>query len=93
MKNRDFGPFCNHFHQIFGLSSIKIVKKTPQKTIAMIFFQTLRRIYRCGVCTNQEASGPRLNINTVFPRYGDSHVKGKMVGETVLSLTWESLNW
>ena len=38
-------------------------------------------------------SGPRLNIKTVFPRYGDSHVKDKMVGETVLSLTWESIYW
>ena len=38
-------------------------------------------------------SGPRLNIKTVFPRYGDSHVQAKTVGETVLSLTWESLNW
>ena len=37
--------------------------------------------------------GPRLNIKTVFPRYGDSHVKDKTVGETVLSLTWESLYW
>ena len=35
--------------------------------------------------------GPRLNIKTVFPRYGDSNVKDKTVGETVLSLTWESL--
>ena len=38
-------------------------------------------------------SGPRLDIKTVFPRYGDSHVKDKTVGETVLSLTWESLYW
>ena len=37
--------------------------------------------------------GPRLNIKTVFPRYGDSHVKDKTVGEAVLSLTWESLYW
>ena len=37
--------------------------------------------------------GPRLNIKTVFPRYGDSHVEDKMVGETILSLTWESLYW
>ena len=37
--------------------------------------------------------GPRLNIKTVFPRYGYSHVKDKTVGETVLSLTWESLYW
>ena len=29
-------------------------------------------------------------INTLFPRYGDSHAKDKTVGETVLSLTWES---
>ena len=35
----------------------------------------------------------RLNIKTVFPRYGDSYVKDKTVGETVLSLTWESLYW
>ena len=38
-------------------------------------------------------SGPRLNIKTVFPRYGDSHVKDKTVDETVLSLTWEYLYW
>ena len=37
--------------------------------------------------------GPCINIKTVFPRYGDSHVKDKTVGETVLSLTWESLYW
>ena len=35
------------------------------------------------------SAGPRLNIKTVFPRYGDSHVKDKTVGETVLYLTWE----
>ena len=40
-----------------------------------------------------QGPGPRLNIKTVFPRYGDSHVKDKTVGETVLSLTWESLYW
>ena len=34
-----------------------------------------------------------LKIKTVFPRYWDSHVKDKTVGETVLSLTWESLYW
>ena len=34
----------------------------------------------------------RLNIKTVFPRYGDSHVKDKTVA-TVLSLTWGSLYW
>ena len=41
----------------------------------------------------QQPSGPRLNIKTVFPRYEDSHVKDKTVGETVLSITWESLYW
>ena len=35
------------------------------------------------------SSGPRLNIKTIFPRYGHSYVKDKTVGETVLSLTWE----
>ena len=35
--------------------------------------------------------GLRLNIKTVISRYGDSHVKDKTVGETALSLTWESL--
>ena len=38
-------------------------------------------------------SGPCFNIKTVFPSYGDSHVKDKTVGETFLSLTWESLYW
>ena len=37
--------------------------------------------------------GPRLNIKTVFPRYGDSHGRDETVGATVLSLTWESLYW
>ena len=41
----------------------------------------------------RQGPGPRLNIKTVFPRYGDSHVKDKTVGDTVLSLTWESLYW
>ena len=38
-------------------------------------------------------SGPCFNIKTIFPRYGYSHIKDKTVGETVLSLTWESLYW
>ena len=38
-------------------------------------------------------TGPWFSIKTIFPRYGDSHVKDKTVGETVLSLTWESLYW
>ena len=37
--------------------------------------------------------GPHLNIKTIFPMYGDFHIKDKTVGETVLSLTWESLYW
>ena len=36
-------------------------------------------------------TGSCLNIKTVFPRYGVPRVKDKTVGETVLSLTWESL--
>ena len=28
---------------------------------------------------NSNTAGSRLNIKTVFPRYGDSHVKDKMV--------------
>ena len=36
-------------------------------------------------------SGSRLNTKTVFPRYGDFYVQDKTVGETVLSLTRESL--
>ena len=49
--------------------------------------------YQIRVNSNGISPGPRLNIKTVFPRYGDSHVKDKTVGETVLSLTWESLYW
>ena len=37
--------------------------------------------------------GPCLNIKTIFSKYGDSHVKDKTVGETVSSLTCESLYW
>ena len=35
--------------------------------------------------TAMKLSGPHLNIKTIFPRYGDSHVKDKTVGEIVLS--------
>ena len=41
-------------------------------------------------CYHWLSSGPRLNIKTVFPRYGDSYIKDKTIGETVLFLTWES---
>ena len=34
--------------------------------------------------------GPVSIVKTVFPRYADSHAKDKTVGETVLSLAWES---
>ena len=42
---------------------------------------------------SRRTPGPRLNIKTIFPRYGDSHVKDKTVGETIVSLTWEFLYW
>ena len=32
-------------------------------------------------CFLSRASGPRLNIKTVFPSYGDSHVKDKTVAK------------
>ena len=35
-------------------------------------------LLKCGV-GSWKYSGPHLNIKTVFPRYGDSHVKDKMV--------------
>ena len=54
-------------------------------------------LIHCGLpnhaCPALETPGPCLNIKTVFPRYGGSHVKDETVGETVLSLTWESLYW
>ena len=46
-----------------------------------------------GAISGLQDPGHRLNIKTVFPRYGDCRVKDKTVGETVLSLTWESLYW
>ena len=44
---------------------------------------------KCWPCS----PGPCLNIKTIFPMYGGSHVKDKTVCETVLSLTCESLYW
>ena len=38
----------------------------------------------CSLAVRLEAAGPRLNIKTVFSRYGDSHVKIK----TVARLYW-----
>ena len=55
----------------------------------------IQKTYFVGTVTSYEGQnashyrqpGPCL----VFSRYGDFHVKDKTVGETVLSLTWESL--
>ena len=47
-----------------------------------VLFDTLRYLAPYGVAlTKGGANGPgsRLNIKTVFPRYGDSHVKDKTV--------------
>ena len=46
-----------------------------------------------GICRHTDAGTLMPNIETIFPRFGDSHVKDKTVDETVLSLTWESLYW
>ena len=34
---------------------------------------------RRGITNTEVGSEPRLNIKTVFPKYGDSHVKDKTV--------------
>ena len=49
----------------------RIVKTTSISTTE--FFSDLRTT----IVT--ETTGPRLNIKTIFPRYGDSHVKDKTV--------------
>ena len=47
----------------------------------------LHPVYKCG----PKPSGPRLNIKTVFPRYGDSHVKDKTVVRPSYPLGWRAL--
>ena len=67
-----------------------VATKDAQPTLSNWFSSIVRRVT---ADNHVKHAGPRLNIKTVFPRYGDSHVKDKTVGETVLSLTWESLYW
>ena len=62
-------------------------------TATTSFLEWPSQLCRFQKCWAIRRPGPRINIKTVFPRYGDSHVKDKTVGETVLSLTWESLYW
>ena len=63
---------------MFDIPPEKSSQKTP-KTVHAIHLQ-------CGfISENPKRPGPRLNIKTVIPRYGDSDVKGKTIGETVLS--------
>ena len=74
---------------------IKKMKAQPFFEECNAGFQEFKELIKSGFFKkwNGLNPGPRLNIKTVFPRYGDSHVKHKTVGDTVLSLTWESLYW
>ena len=79
--NMSFGkrrPFC------LGLNVL--TTKTPRQCVMVYLSNRLGSAWYCYIRA-------RFNIKTVFPRYGDSHVKDKTVGETVLSITWESLYW
>ena len=91
MSSGKWRPFC------LGLN---VLKAMPLLTAATVVSPVLGVPVKECINDNKLKSflgfvepGPRLNIKTVFPRYGDSHVKDKTVGETVLSLTWESLYW
>ena len=91
---RNENMHCKEIHIEYCYNLILISNRSAlmkMGSVAAIWQQAISQTYDDPVhkCT----SGPRLNIKTVFPRYGDSHVKDKTVGETVLSLTWESLYW
>ena len=44
---------------------------------------------------HNKKTGPRLNIKTVFPRYGDSHIKYKTYTGKTVSLYWDGhlISW
>ena len=49
--------------------------------VVLIFVLTLEYLYfALGNHTHTCTHGGRLNIKTVFPKYGDSHVKDKTAG-------------
>ena len=79
---------CSHFFPFFNTEMAGVVEIGRQGPATCVWSkQWLMMIWWC------KEPGPNLNIKTVFPRYGDSHVKDKTVGETVLSLTWGSIYW
>ena len=82
-------PISDRYQQILG-SLIMATSRFNCATVNRIRFGNIGTIMPI---VSWRISSALLNIKTVFPRYGDSHVKDKTVGETVLSLTWESLYW
>ena len=69
---------------VLALSSMTHIMRSLTPNAKGIFFLLVR--YQLENKDNQtyqgkpgQGTGPRLNIKTVFPRYGDSHVKDKTV--------------
>ena len=50
-----------------------------EKHFWLKIIQTLKLIVNNDLSLLNQRPGPRLNINPVFPRYGDSRVKDKTV--------------
>ena len=67
----EFSPGCNHDQACFSPMAELGERMREGVKYAMSMAVTL-------LCQRKE-TGPHLNIKTIFPRYGDSHVKDKTV--------------
>ena len=72
-----FGSKCGRDIEIYNFNSIFATVYFIRCFLSCPF---RRNVQACGVFhPSPSQHGPRLNKNTVFPRYGDSHVKNKTV--------------
>ena len=78
-------PPSKSFHSVFLLVGMEMRRMFVTRALYALYVTSSHDF------TDRKEPGSRLNtcIKTVFPMYGDSHVKDK----TVLYLTWGSLYW
>ena len=73
-----------------GPTGIDLPQRGISNACAFSMWRNYAKYNQAWECAFQRNPGYWLNIKVVFPRYGDSHVKDKMV---MRPLTWGSLYW
>ena len=76
------GPISIYRLVFFSGMQIPIMKIRWSHNNHLIFLMSMPILIRQHLCIEMVLRpGPLLNIKTIFPRYGDSHVKDKMVSQ------------